>query len=120
MSHTVVFENSKETIKFPTLAIANTYAKNVKNAKVLPGGTDDKFAIRKLGSRAEEEAKRALARKNANEIRISTLDLVSQAEEEHADILPSEEPETEKTHNICQCGRLCGKYTACYMCRRYS
>lgn len=119
MSHKVVYtlrNGTTETKVFPKLSIANNYALGVKG-KVVEGGSDDDFVVKKLGTQAEEDAKRERlpevvdAKKNMNKMHARSQTLHSVAHDQE---------EEENDGMLCACGKRCSPgMSSCYSCVRY-
>lgn len=135
MSHKVYFtekDGSQGIRSFPTLSIANAYARTVKNGMVMPG-TDDTTTVNitKCGSKEDEDAKRAAVRATdltekkaaaASEATRKTLAAGGTMQDASKAAREAErlvEASARGPRNFCACGKPCGKNNACYNCRRY-
>lgn len=137
MSHRVSFTDRKTGkpghVVFPTRALANAYSKTVKNGVVEPGGKDDtvdptvpnNFSYTKLGSKEQEELRRARLRaaQEGEKRAEAYLEEGMQAMLQGATTSEALDRANEASQAVNECG--CGKrialgQTLCYTCKRYS
>ncbi len=131
MSHSVSFveKNGKPgKASFPTLALATSYARTVKQGKVVAGGSDDATTVTvvQCGKPEDVDAMRrnladSILREHASEAYMevgcetmllggSTSEALNNARRAHGAVMAG---------NICACGKRCGSHSVCYTCRRF-